>query len=68
MSVSQVDVAVLGAGMVGVSAALHLQARGRSVAIVDKHPRPAGETSYGNSGIIEGSVLPVRPIVCFVTE
>lgn len=57
MSASQVDVAVLGAGMVGVSAALHLQARGRSVAIVDKHPRPAGETSYGNSGIIEGSVI-----------
>ncbi|MBL8590944.1 MAG: FAD-binding oxidoreductase [Methylobacteriaceae bacterium] len=57
MSASQVDVVVLGAGMVGVSAALHLQAAGRSVAIVDRHPTPAGETSYGNSGVIEGSVI-----------
>ena len=31
-----VDVVVLGAGIVGVSAALHLQARGRSVVIVDR--------------------------------
>ena len=31
-----VDVIVLGAGIVGVSAALALQARGRSVAIVDR--------------------------------
>lgn len=57
MSVREVDVVVLGAGMIGVSAALHLQAAGRSVAIVDKHPAPAGETSYGNSGVIEGSVI-----------
>ena len=57
MSVREVDVVVLGAGMVGVSAALHLQAAGRSVAILDKHPAPAGETSYGNSGVIEGSVI-----------
>lgn len=51
------DVVILGAGMVGVSAALHLQARGRDVVIVDKHGAPAAETSYGNSGIIEGSVI-----------
>lgn len=61
MTVAQFDVVVLGAGMVGVSAALHLQAAGRSVAIVDKHPTPAGETSYGNSGIIEGSVIAPHP-------
>jgi len=30
------DVLVLGAGMVGVSAALHLQQRGRSVVPVDR--------------------------------
>ncbi len=30
------DVLVLGAGMVGVSAALHLQKRGRSVVLVDR--------------------------------
>jgi D-amino-acid dehydrogenase len=52
------DVAVLGAGIVGVSIALHLQARGRSVALFDR--RGAGEeTSYGNAGLIErASVIP----------
>lgn len=52
------DVIVLGAGIVGVSTALHLQARGRSVVLVDR--RGAGEeTSYGNAGLIErSSVIP----------
>src|SRR5262249_7446223 len=44
---------VLGAGIVGVSAALALQARGNLVAIVDRLPQAAGETSFGNSGIIQ---------------
>lgn len=47
------DVVVLGAGMVGVSAALHLQARGRDVVLLDRHGHAAGETSYGNAGLIE---------------
>ncbi|NVK74442.1 MAG: FAD-binding oxidoreductase [Oceanospirillaceae bacterium] len=43
---------VLGAGMVGVSTALVLQASGHQVTIVDK--RDAGlETSYGNAGMIQ---------------
>jgi D-amino-acid dehydrogenase len=46
------DVIVLGAGMVGVSAALHLQKRGRSVVLVDRGG-VAEETSYGNAGIIQ---------------
>jgi D-amino-acid dehydrogenase len=46
------DVIVLGAGMVGVSVALHLQKRGRDVVLIDR--RAAGEeTSYGNSGLIQ---------------
>ncbi len=46
------DVIVLGAGMVGVSSALHLQKRGQAVVLVDR--RGAGEeTSYGNTGIIQ---------------
>ena len=52
-----VDVLVLGAGIVGVSAALHLQERGRSVAIVEKAPRAGMATSYGNAGIIERSSI-----------
>jgi D-amino-acid dehydrogenase len=46
------DVIVLGAGMVGVSAALHLQQRGRSVVLIDRRGA-AEETSYGNAGIIQ---------------
>ncbi len=46
------DSIVLGAGMIGVSVALHLQSRGRSVALVDRRG-PAEETSYGNAGMIQ---------------
>jgi D-amino-acid dehydrogenase len=46
------DVIILGAGIVGVSVALHLQKRGRDVVLVDC--RSAGEeTSYGNAGLIQ---------------
>ncbi|MFL9938938.1 NAD(P)/FAD-dependent oxidoreductase [Paraburkholderia graminis] len=48
------DVIVLGAGIVGVSAALHLQSRGRRVALVDRRA-PGEETSFGNAGLIESS-------------
>lgn len=46
------DVIVLGAGIIGVSTALHLQQRGRSVILLDRRA-PGEETSYGNSGIIQ---------------
>jgi D-amino-acid dehydrogenase len=53
------DVAILGAGMVGVSAALHLQARGRDVALIDRHAAAGLETSFGNAGLIErASIFP----------
>ncbi len=48
----KVDIFVLGAGMVGISAAIHLQKRGRAVALVDRRG-PAEETSYGNAGLIQ---------------
>ncbi|HEX2650432.1 MAG TPA: FAD-dependent oxidoreductase [Burkholderiales bacterium] len=48
----QTDVAILGAGMVGICCALHAQARGRSVALVDRRGA-AEETSYGNAGLIQ---------------
>jgi D-amino-acid dehydrogenase len=50
------DVIVLGAGAVGVSAALHLLARGRSVTLVDRG-EAARETSYGNSGIVQSEAV-----------
>lgn len=46
------DVLVLGAGVVGVAAALHLQKRGRSVTLIDRKG-PGEETSYGNAGLIQ---------------
>src|ERR1700722_14443682 len=59
MADPKADVLVLGAGMVGVSAALHLQKLGRDVILVDRNERAGDETSYGNAGIIEcASVFP----------
>ncbi|QWG19982.1 FAD-binding oxidoreductase [Bradyrhizobium sediminis] len=53
------DVLVLGAGMVGVGAALHLQQRGRDVILVDRNELAGEETSFGNAGLIEcASVFP----------
>ncbi|MCP3466300.1 MULTISPECIES: FAD-binding oxidoreductase [unclassified Bradyrhizobium] len=49
---------VLGGGMIGVSAALHLQRRGWSVTLVDRR-EPGRETSYGNAGMIQAEA--VRP-------
>ncbi|HEY0276531.1 MAG TPA: FAD-dependent oxidoreductase [Paenirhodobacter sp.] len=43
---------VLGAGMVGVSAALELQSRGHEVVLADRRG-PGEETSYGNAGMIQ---------------
>ncbi|MDR7093744.1 NAD(P)/FAD-dependent oxidoreductase [Hydrogenophaga laconesensis] len=55
------DTLVLGAGMVGVSCALHLQSRGRSVALLDRRA-PGLETSYGNAGIIQREAIEPYPL------
>src|SRR6185312_9502298 len=56
----QVDVAVLGAGIVGVSAGIAARQRGLSVVIIDRR-EPGSETSYGNAGILSsGSILPLN--------
>jgi D-amino-acid dehydrogenase len=60
MAELKADVLVLGAGMVGVGAALHLQQRGRDVILVDRNQLAGEETSFGNAGIIESaSVFPL---------
>jgi D-amino-acid dehydrogenase len=46
------DIAVLGAGIVGICIALHLQKRARSVVLVDRRGA-AEETSFGNAGLIQ---------------
>jgi D-amino-acid dehydrogenase len=54
----QADVVVLGAGMVGVSVAAHLQKRGKAVVLLDRR-RPGEEASYGNGGLVQReAVLP----------
>lgn len=63
---ARTDVIVLGAGIVGVSAALHLARKGLSVALIDRRA-PGEETSYGNAGIIEGNTyfpypFPLAPL------
>jgi D-amino-acid dehydrogenase len=56
----QTDVVVLGAGIVGVSAALAARQRGLSVVLVDRR-EPGNETSYGNAGILSsGSIIPLN--------
>src|SRR6202790_4078184 len=56
----QADVVVLGAGIVGVSAAFTVRQRGLSVVLVDRR-EPGSETSYGNAGILSsGSILPLN--------
>jgi D-amino-acid dehydrogenase len=46
------DTVVLGAGIVGVCVAAHLQQRGRAVALIDRK-LPGNETSFGNAGLIQ---------------
>jgi D-amino-acid dehydrogenase len=55
----QADIAVIGGGIVGLSCALHLAMRGRSVILLD--PRDARRAaSFGNAGVINrASLFPV---------
>ncbi len=46
------DAVVLGAGMVGISVAVHLQKRGRATVLLDRRGA-AEETSFGNAGLIQ---------------
>ncbi len=49
---ARTDVVVLGGGIIGICVALHLQARGRSVTVLDRRGA-AEETSFGNAGLIQ---------------
>ena len=52
-------VVVIGAGIVGVSAAIHLQHRGKRVVLIDRG-EPGDGTSYGNGGVLAAcSIVPV---------
>jgi D-amino-acid dehydrogenase len=50
-----VRIVVLGAGVVGVTAAWYLAGDGHEVTVVDRQPGPALETSFANGGQISAS-------------
>jgi len=56
---TQEHIAVIGAGIVGVSTAIWLQRKGYDVTLIDREGVAAG-TSYGNAGILASSgIIPV---------
>ena len=52
----RIDVAVVGAGVTGLASALAIAERGRSVCLLERHPRPGLDTSTHNSGVIHAGL------------
>ncbi len=59
MTKNEKTVAIIGAGIVGVSTAIWLQRSGHNITLIDKSG-PASGTSYGNGGVLaSNSIVPV---------
>ena len=52
----RIDVAVIGAGVSGLAAARAIAERGRTVVVLERHPRPGQDTSTHNSGVIHAGM------------
>src|SRR5438552_7833467 len=53
---TEIDVAVIGAGVTGLASARAIAARGLSVCVLERHPRPGLDTSTHNSGVIHAGI------------
>src|SRR5437773_5730052 len=53
---TEIDVAVIGAGVTGLASARAIAARGLSTCVLERHPRPGMDTSTHNSGVIHGGL------------
>lgn len=51
-----VDVVIVGAGVTGLASAAELAAAGRSVVVLERHPRPGMEASTHNSAVIHAGL------------
>jgi L-2-hydroxyglutarate oxidase LhgO len=56
MALDEVDVAVIGAGVVGLACAAELAQRGRSVVVLEQASRAGQGTSSRNSGVIHAGI------------
>ncbi|MGE0787768.1 MAG: NAD(P)/FAD-dependent oxidoreductase [Sandaracinaceae bacterium] len=53
---AEVDIAVIGAGVVGLACAAHLARDGRSVLVLERNDGPGRETTSRNSGVIHAGL------------
>lgn len=61
------SVIIVGAGIVGVSCAIHLQRKGFDVTIIDRLP-PGEGTSFGNAGVLAASSMIPVPVPGLLTQ